>query len=78
MMRTTLDIDQGLLDDVVKATGEKSKSRAVEKALKLYVRQLAINDLRYSTGKVIVEDLSREQSEAEERRRQNLDNLGKQ
>ena len=77
-MRTTFDIDQGLLDDVVKATGEKSKSRAVEKALKLYVRQLAINDLRYSTGKVIVEDLSREQSEAEERRRQNLDNLGKQ
>ncbi len=77
-MRTTLDIDQGLLDDVVKATGEKSKSRAVEKALILFVRQMAINDLRHSTGKVIVEDLSHEQSEAEERRREHLDRLGKQ
>ena len=30
-MRTTLDIDSKLLDSVVSATGEKSKSRAGER-----------------------------------------------
>ena len=72
-MRTTLDIDQQLLDDVVKASGEKSISRAVEKALKVFVRQQAINDLRSSAGKIIIDDLSREQDEAEDRRQERLD-----
>ena len=72
-MRTTVDIDQQLLDDVVKASGEKSKGRAVEKALKVFVRQQAINDLRSSAGKIIIDDLSHEQDEADSRRRDRLD-----
>ena len=77
-MRTTLDIDPKLLDDVVKATGEKSKSQAVAKALKLFVRQIAINDLRSAAGNTFVEDLSSEQDEAENRRSDHLDELRKQ
>ena len=33
MMRTTLDLDPKLLEDVVRATGRKSKAKAVSKAL---------------------------------------------
>ena len=38
-MRTTLDVDQKLLKDVVEVTGESSKSKAVSKALKEYLRR---------------------------------------
>ncbi len=36
-MRTTLDIDSTLLDAVVETTGERSKTKAVNKALEEYV-----------------------------------------
>ena len=36
-MRTTVDIDEDLLDATLKATGHKSKSKAVNEALGVYV-----------------------------------------
>ncbi|MEE9284235.1 MAG: type II toxin-antitoxin system VapB family antitoxin [Dehalococcoidia bacterium] len=45
-MRTTLDLDRRLLDEVTEMTGEKSKSRAVNKALEEFVRRKKIEELR--------------------------------
>ena len=58
VMRTTLDIDSRLLDSVVSATGEKSKSRAVNTALKEYIRRKHVQELIDSWGTVIVDDHS--------------------
>jgi len=33
-MRTTTDLDENLLEQVIEATGEKSKTKAVNKAMK--------------------------------------------
>ena len=40
--RTRIDIDAKLLEKVLTATGEKSKSKAVQVALEKYVRDWAI------------------------------------
>ena len=51
-MRTTLDIDEKLLVEVGKLTNEKSKSKAVNKALDEYVRWRKIEELRSLAGKI--------------------------
>ena len=51
-MRTTLDIDEELLEKVVDATGEGSKSRAVNKALSAYVREIRMKRLLELRGKL--------------------------
>ena len=51
-MRTTLDIDQELLDKVVDATGEGSKSKAVSKVLSAYIQQVRIKRLLELRGKL--------------------------
>ena len=45
-MRTTIDVDPKLLEDVVKATGQKSKSKAVNKAMEEFVRRQKTDELR--------------------------------
>ena len=74
-MRTTLNVDEELLDKVVKATGERSKSKAVSRALTEYVRGLAYDELRQMAGKMPIDDLSEPQREADTRRERFLDNL---
>ena len=59
-MRTTLDIDGAILDKVVNATGEKTKSGAVNVALKEYIRRKHMQELIESWGKIIVDDYSEE------------------
>ena len=44
-MRTTLDIEGKLLDSVVAATREKTKSKAVNAALKEYIRRKHVQEL---------------------------------
>ena len=51
-MRTTLDIDEKLLEDVVKISGEKSKSKAVNKAMEEYLRRHNLNKLLDLQGKL--------------------------
>ena len=51
-MRTTLDVDPKLLDEVVAASGEKSKSAAVNKALEEYLRDVRIKRLLALEGKL--------------------------
>ena len=74
-MRTTLDIDRDLLDSVVDATGEKTKSKAVSAALKEYVRRKKIAELREGAGKYQIDDTRTEQREADRRRQAFLDKL---
>jgi Arc/MetJ family transcription regulator len=50
MMRTTLTIDPKLLEEVVALTGERSKSKAVSKALAEYIRGKRIEELRAMLG----------------------------
>ena len=69
-MRTSLDIDSKLLDSVVSATGEKSKSRAVSAALKEYIRRKHVQELIDSWGTIIVDDHSEQALDLEERKRQ--------
>ena len=51
-MRTTLNIDGKLLETVVEATGEKTKSKAVNAALKEYIRRKHVQELIDSWGKI--------------------------
>ena len=76
-MRTTLDIDSTLLDKVVDATGEKTKSGAVNAALKEYIRRKNIQEFIDSWGKIIVDDYSELALEAEKKKRAFLDSLGR-
>lgn len=49
-MRTTIDIDPALLEKAEEIMGEKSPSKAVNKALAEYVRRRRIAELRASLG----------------------------
>jgi|AP82_1055514.scaffolds.fasta_scaffold518807_2 Arc/MetJ family transcription regulator len=55
-MRTTLDVDPKLLDEVVETTGERSKSAAVNKALAEYVRRRRVAELREMAGTIDLVD----------------------
>ncbi len=74
-MRTTLDIDERLLGAVVKATGEKSRSKAVQKVLKEYLRHRAIAELRDSAGRIGIDDMQEEQRAADRQRHGLLEDL---
>ena len=76
-MRTTLDIDSALLDKVVDATGEKTKSKAVNAALREYIRRKHMQEFIDSWGKIIVDDYSEEALKAEKKKRAFLDSLGR-
>lgn len=76
-MRTTLDIDSKLLDSVVDATGEKTKSGAVNAVLKEYIRRKHIQELIDSWGKIIVDDYSEDTLRLDAERHAFLDSLGK-
>ncbi|MBI2861186.1 MAG: type II toxin-antitoxin system VapB family antitoxin [Chloroflexi bacterium] len=51
-MRTTLNINEKLLKEVVALTKEKDKGKAVNKALEEYVRQMRIKELLALRGKL--------------------------
>jgi Arc/MetJ family transcription regulator len=50
-MRTTLDVDEKLLDQAEKILGEKSPSKAVNFALKELVRRWKLQELRSWIGR---------------------------
>ena len=74
-MRTTLDIDGELLGKVVDATGERTKSKAVNAALKEYIRRKHVQELIDSWGKIIVDDYSEDDLRLDEERRAYLESL---
>lgn len=64
-MRTTLEIDDELLDAVVRFTNEKNKSRAVSRALEEYLRKKAVEDLEAMAGHIEMVDNLKELEELE-------------
>ena len=74
-MRTTLNIDDKLLETVVEATGERTKSKAVNAALKEYIRRKHVQELIDSWGKIIVDDYRDEVELVNEERRTYLESL---
>ncbi|MPZ49893.1 MAG: hypothetical protein GEU75_11480 [Dehalococcoidia bacterium] len=64
-MRTTLDVDPKLLEQVEEITGEKSPSKAVNKALVEYVRRRKLEELRRLIKQTTLNDTWREDEEAE-------------
>jgi Arc/MetJ family transcription regulator len=71
-MRTTVDIDEKLLAEAERITGESSPSRAVNAALRELVRRQKLHELRDMLGTTDWEDNWKELEELElsEQRRQ--------
>jgi Arc/MetJ family transcription regulator len=68
-MRTTLDIDAELLEKVVKTTGASSKKKAIEIAIKEFLRARYREELseligNYEEFAVTLEELKRMRSES--------------
>ena len=51
-MRTTVDLDKKLLEEVFRASGETSLNKAVNTALAEYVRRRKLDDLRAMIGRI--------------------------
>lgn len=64
-MRTTVNVESELLEDVKRLTGETRLGRAVSAALAEFVRQQRIAELRRLAGKIEIEDNWREMEELE-------------
>lgn len=67
-MRTTLDIDRKLLEEIVALTGEKNMGRAVNQALAAFVRRRRLGELQALAGQIELEDNLKELEELEIRR----------
>lgn len=74
-MRTTITIDRRVLEDLQKATGEKSKSAALNRAAEEYLRREKLRDLKDFWLGTLVEDVRDEAREADLRRERFLDQL---
>ena len=74
-MRTTITIDQTLLEELVETTGEKSKSAALNKAAEEYVRRQKLRDLKDYWLGIQIEDVRDEARKADRRRERFLDSL---
>lgn len=51
-MRTTLELDDNLMGELLRATGERKKRRAVERAIAAYLDQLRRVELIALAGKM--------------------------
>lgn len=54
-MRTTLNIPDDLINEVQKVSGEKSKTKAIVKTMKEYIKQKRIMELLALKGKINID-----------------------
>ena len=59
-MRTTLDLDDDLMEALMARHPEMTKTRAVETAIEDHVRRGAVDWLLENAGKIEIEDVSKE------------------
>ena len=59
-MRTTLDIDDGLMESLLARHPGESKTKAVEAAIEEHLRRGAVDWLLENAGKIEIEDVSAE------------------
>ncbi len=64
-MRTTIDIDDTLMEDVVRLTGARKKKEALRIALEEYVRRVRIDALLALPGTIEIDYVRPEMEEAE-------------
>ena len=64
-MRTTIDIDDTLMEDVVRLSGAKKKKEALRIALEEYVRRVRIDALLALPGTIEIDYVRPEMEEAE-------------
>ena len=74
-MRTTITIDRGMLEELLEATGEKSKSAALNKAAEEYLRREKLQNLKDTWLGMRIEDVRHEAKEPDLRRERFLDTL---
>ena len=74
-MRTTITIDRRVLEDLQEATGEKSKSAALNRAAEEYLRREKLRDLKDFWLGTRIEDVRDEAREADLRREHFLNQL---
>ncbi len=59
-MRTTLNIDPTLLEEVVRKTGERDRGKAIDRLMADYLRRAAIEELLAAAGTFNVKRTSEE------------------
>jgi len=59
-MRATLNIPDDLMSQLLKITGEKSKTKALVTAMQEFIRQKKIKELLELRGKIQIEDVTEE------------------
>ena len=64
-MRATLNIPDDLISEAQKATGEKSKTKAITTALQEYIREKKNRNLLALRGKIQIKDVTKELDELE-------------
>ena len=72
-MRTTIEIPDGLMREVLEISGESKKKDAVRTALEEFVKRRKTERLLGLPGKIEVKDLSKELEEMELNEHQSID-----
>lgn len=75
IMRTTITIDDDLVEELQKFTGAGSRSAAISQAVEEFVRREKVEKFLREWVPVEIEDTSRETLEADLRRERFLDSL---
>jgi len=64
-MRTTLELPDGILEELLRVAKKKKKNEAVKIALEDFIRRKKLEKLLELSGKVEIEDTTKELEEAE-------------
>ena len=72
-MRATLNIPDGLISEVQKMSGEKSKTRAIVTAMQEFVREKKFQNIIKLRGKIKIDDVTKELDELEIKEREDND-----
>ena len=74
-MRTTINLDDGLITDLMNVTGAKKKREAIQLAIAEFIRRKKLEGLKALSGKIRLvdnwqelEDLELKEQERQERR----------
>ncbi|MHA7131576.1 type II toxin-antitoxin system VapB family antitoxin [Algoriphagus namhaensis] len=54
-MRTNIEIDEDLMNEILQKTNLKTKKEAVDKALREYLRKIKLQELAQLRGKILWE-----------------------
>ena len=76
-MRTTISIESEMLEELVKATGARSRSAAINRAAEEYVRRKKLTELKDAWLGLETVDVRRDAVDADRRRDQFLEGLSK-